>query len=110
MRDIPVLLTGYRLMVVEEPTVKTREKDGQTEVVTDREGASLFTVTLHVKAQGEKGDEIRVTLATEPAEGIGYGSPVELISPSVSPYSFKNAKGETVSGLAWRAVGLKPIG
>ncbi|MFD7653371.1 hypothetical protein ACFV4N_05265 [Actinosynnema sp. NPDC059797] len=110
MRNIPVLLTAYRLMVVEEPALKMREKDGQTEVATDNDGASLFTVTLHVKAKGEKGEEIRVTLMSDPGDGFEYGDQVEMVDPTVSPYSFKNAKGETVSGLAWRAAGLKPLG
>ncbi|MEJ2854878.1 MULTISPECIES: hypothetical protein [unclassified Saccharothrix] len=110
MRNIPVLLTGWRLMVTEEPALKTREVDGTAEVLTDRDGASLFVVSVFAKTKGEKGEEIRVTLTTDPGPGFEEGSLVELVGATVSPYSFKNAKGETVSGLAWRAVGLKPIG
>lgn len=110
MRNIPVLLTGWRLMVTEEPQLKTREVDGTAEVVTDRDGASQFVVSVFAKAKGEKGEEIRVTLGTDPGTGFEDGTLVELVGATVSPYSFKNARGETVSGLAWRAMGLKPLG
>jgi phage tail sheath gpL-like len=110
MRDIPVVLTGWRLMVTEEPALKTREVDGASEIVTDRDGVSQFVVSVFAKSKGQKGEEIRVTLSTDPGEGFEDGTLVELVGATVSPYSFKNAKGETVSGLAWRAVGLKPLG
>jgi hypothetical protein len=110
MRDIPVVLTGWRLMVTEEPALKTREVDGASEIVTDRDGVSQFVVSVFAKSKGQKGEEIRVTLSTDPGEGFEDGTLVELVGATVSPYSFKNAKGETVSGLAWRAMGLKPLG
>lgn len=109
MRNIPVLLNGWRLMVTEEPQLKTREVDGAAEVVTDRDGASQFVVSVFAKAKGEKGEEIRVTLGTDPGPGFEDGTLVELVGATVSPYSFKNSRGETVSGLAWRAMGLKPL-
>ncbi|ACU35237.1 hypothetical protein [Actinosynnema mirum] len=108
MRNIPVLLTGYRLMVTEEPTLKTREVDGTAEIVTDRDGVNQYVVSLFAKTKGEKGEEIRVTLAADPGDSFEEGDMVELIDAMVSPYSFKNNRGETVSGLAWRAAGLKP--
>lgn len=110
MRNIPVVLTGFRLMVTEEPSLKTREVDGTAEVVTDRDGASQYVVSVFAKSKGEKGEEIRVTLSTDPGEGFEDGTLVELVGATVSPYSFKNNRGETVSGLAWRALGLKPLG
>jgi hypothetical protein len=110
MRDIPVVLSGWRLMVTEEPALKTREVDGTSEIVTDRDGVSQFVVSVFTKSKGQKGEEIRVTLGTDPGEGFEEGTLVELVGATVSPYSFKNGKGETVSGLAWRAVGLKPLG
>ncbi|WP_158853078.1 hypothetical protein [Saccharothrix deserti] len=110
MRDIPVVLTGWRLMVTEEPAMKTREVDGTTEVVTDRDGASQFVVSVFAKSKGQKGEEIRVILGTDPGPGFEDGTLVELVGATVSPYSFKNARGEVVSGLAWRAMGLKPLG
>jgi hypothetical protein len=115
MRNIPVNLSGYKLIVTEAPVMKTRKTDdGRTEeIVTDREGVALFVVSLMSKTQGEKGEEIKVTLATDPtAQGddFEFGSLVELIGATVSPYSFKNDRGETVSGIAFKAQGLKPVG
>jgi hypothetical protein len=112
MRNIPVDLSGYRLMVSEDPEMKTRKVDGRDEVVTDRDtGATKFTVALLVKTKGQKGEEIRVTLDSDPGEGFSEeeGTRVELIDPRVSPYSFKNDRGETVSGLAWGAAGMKAV-
>jgi hypothetical protein len=63
---------------------------------------------LFAKADGAKGEEIRVTLETDPGEGFEEGQLVELIGARVSPYSFKNGRGETVSGMAFAAAGLKP--
>lgn len=111
MRNIPINLTGYRLMISESPTMKTREgKDGQAEIVTDREGVTKFVVSLFAKTKGQKGEEIKVTLATDPGEGFDEGDLVELVSPAVSPYSFKNDAGDTVAGIAFNAAGLKPLG
>ena len=110
MRDIPVVLSGWRLMVTEEPALKTREVDGTSEIVTDRDGVSQFVVSVFAKSKGQKGEEIRVTLSADPGEGFDEGTMVELVGATVSPYSFKNNRGETVSGLAWRAAGLKPLG
>jgi hypothetical protein len=50
-----------------------------------------------------------VTLDADPGEGFVDDTRVELISPRVSPYSFKNDRGETVSGVAFSALGLKPV-
>ncbi|EHR63190.1 hypothetical protein [Saccharomonospora cyanea] len=110
MRNIPVNLAGYRLRVVEPPTMKMRKDDaGREVVVTDREGATKFVVSLFAKVKGEKGEEIRVTLDTDPGEGLEEGDLVELVDARVNPYSFKNDRGETVSGIAFSAAGLKPL-
>ena len=73
MRDIPVVLNGYRLTVVEPPAPKTREDDNGNEIpVTDRDGAVEFVVSLFAKQRVQpgqrapKGEEIKVTLATDP--------------------------------------------
>ena len=115
MQQIPVNLGGYKLMVTEEPAMKTRTVDGRDEIVTDREGLTQFVVGLFAKqrpAAGQKapkGEEIKVTLTADPGEGFEDGSYVELIDATVTPYSFKNDKGETVSGIAFKAAGLKPV-
>lgn len=111
LRNIPVNLSGFRLMVTEAPAMKMRKDDEGREVaVTDREGAAKFVVSLFAKAKGEKGEEIRVTLDADPGEGFEDGDLVELVDARVSPYSFKNDRGETVSGIAFSAAGLKPLG
>lgn len=110
MRNIPVDLGGYRLMVTELPTMKTRKNDaGQEEVVTDSEGAAKFVVSLFAKTKGQKGEEIKVTLSTDPGQVIEEGDVVQLVNATISPYSFRNDRGETVAGIAFAAVGLKPV-
>jgi hypothetical protein len=110
MRNIPVNLSGYRLTITEAPEMKTRTDDnGREEVVTDRNGVTRFTVALFAKIKGEKGEEVRFTLDTDPGEGFEEGMRVELIDARVSPYSFKNARGETVSGISFAATGIKPM-
>ncbi|WP_040926605.1 hypothetical protein [Saccharomonospora marina] len=110
MRNIPVNLGGFRLMVTEPPALKTRKDESGREVpVTDRDGVTKFVVSVFAKARGERGEEIRVTLEADPGEGFEDGDLVELVDARLSPYSFKNAKGETVSGVAFSAGGLKPV-
>ena len=58
MRDIPVMLDGYKLTVVEPPAPKVRE-DGT--VVTNREGVTQFVVSLFAK--------LRVAAGAAGAEG-----------------------------------------
>ncbi|TLW92093.1 hypothetical protein FFT09_14525 [Saccharomonospora piscinae] len=111
MRNIPVNLAGYRLMVTEPPAMKTRkDESGRDVVVTDKEGASKFVVSVFAKRKGDKGEELRVTLDADPGEGLDEGDLVELVQARVSPYSFKNSQGETVSGIAFSAAGVKPLG
>lgn len=108
MKNMPIILSDRLLILTEVPTVKTREMDGQVEIVTDRDGAQQFVAAVFMKADDEKGkgEEIRVTLATDPGEGFKRGDIVDLVDPRASFYSFKNGRGETVSGIAYRAAGL----
>jgi hypothetical protein len=109
MRNIPINLGGYRLMVTELPTMKTRKNDaGQDEIVTDENGTAKFVVSLFAKAKGEKGEEIKVTLAADPNTEFEEGDLVELVGATLSPYAFRNGRGETVAGVAFSAAGLKP--
>ena len=115
MRDLPVDLGGYTLIVSESPSVKTREEDGQTVEVVDRAtNAKVFTVSLFAKLRAEgpggrraKGEEIRVTLETDPGEGFDEGVPVALVNARVSPYAIEGPYG-TNAGIAFKAVGLAP--
>lgn len=113
MRDLPVDLSGYRLLVTEAPSMKMRKTaGGELEPVTDRQGAVQFAVSLFAKRRpgpdgfAGKGEEIRVTLATDPGEGFEEGAYVELVDPRVSPFSLTTEDGRTISGLSFRAAGL----
>ncbi|MBP2474006.1 sialic acid synthase SpsE [Crossiella equi] len=110
MRNLPVNLSGFRLMVTEAPTPKTRLDDnGQTLLATNRDGSQQFVVSLFAKqrvAAGErafKGEEIKVTLTCDPGESFDEGDYVELVNGTVSFWS--NERG---AGLSFRADGLKP--
>ncbi|WP_016699329.1 hypothetical protein [Actinoalloteichus spitiensis] len=115
MRNIPVNLSGYKLMVTEEPQIKMRTSEsGAEEVVTNFEGETQFVVSLFAKqrpAEGQrapKGEEIRVTLRTDPGEGFAEGTYVELIDATVSPWQMTR-NGQMSAGLAFSANGLKPL-
>ncbi len=114
MRDLPVVLTGYKITVVDPPTPKTRDDGaGGQVVVTDRNGVTQFVVSLFVKQRavaGErapKGEEIKVTLATDPGPGFDEDTRVELIDPRINAYQIDSPDGRSISGLAFKALGLK---
>lgn len=116
MRNVPVILDGYKLMITDEPTVKMRENEnGVPEAVTDRQGVTYFEVSLFAKARSvdgqraPKGEEIRVTLTSDPGEGFTEGSYVELIDARVSPWGMKRGKDQVDFGLSVRAAGMKPV-
>jgi hypothetical protein len=112
MRDIPVMLDGYKLTVVDPPAPKVRE-DGT--VVTNRDGVTQFVVSLFAKLRAQpgvrapKGEEIKVTLETDPGEGFGEDMRVELISPRISAYQIDTPDGRTLSGISFKAMGLTPV-
>ncbi|OLL74914.1 hypothetical protein Ae168Ps1_3311c [Pseudonocardia sp. Ae168_Ps1] len=115
MRDLPVVLDGYKLTVVEPPAPKTRQDANGAEVpVTDREGVIPFVVSLFAKLQVQagqrapKGEEIKVTLTADPGEGFPEDARVQLIDPKINPYSIESPDGRTVSGIAFKAMGLRP--
>jgi hypothetical protein len=115
MRDIPVVLSGYKLTVVEPPTPKTRtDENGAVVPVTDRQGVTQFVVSLFAKLRvgpGErapKGEEIKVTLLSDPGEGFGEDVRVELIDPRINAYQIESDNGRVNSGISFKALGLKP--
>jgi hypothetical protein len=117
MRDIPVILSGYKLTVVEPPAPKTRDDgNGGQVAVVDRQGVTQLVVSLFAKlrvAPGErapKGEEIKVTLATDPGEGFGEDSRVELIDAKLNAYQIDTEDGRSISGISFKAMGLKPLG
>ncbi len=117
MRDIPVNLGGYKLTVVEPPGQKMREvTPGVMEAVTDRQtGAVQFVVALFAKLRvgaGErapKGEEIKVTLATDPGVGFEEDARVELIDARLNAYQIDTEDGRSISGVSFKALGLKPV-
>ena len=116
MRDIPVVLNGYKLTVVEPPAPKTRDDgSGRPVVVTDRDGVTQFVVSLFAKLRTQpgqrapKGEEIKVTLATDPGEGFGEDTRVELVDPRLNAYQIDSPDGRTVSGISFKATGVKPV-
>jgi len=113
MRDIPVELSGYRLTVVEPPVVKERQ-DGSGPVL-DRNGAPQYVVSVFAKRfmetgeRAPKGEEIRVTLETDPGEGYQEGLRVELIAPRLNAWEIRDDQtGRVSSGVSFKALGLKP--
>jgi hypothetical protein len=118
MDNIPVNLGGYKLIVSEEPAMKMREnkETGEMVPVTDRQGVTAFVVSLFAKpipapgALPRKGEEIRVTLSTDPGEGFEEGMRVELINPRVSAYQLRTEDGRELAGVSLKATGMVPAG
>jgi hypothetical protein len=116
MRDIPVVLNGYKLTVVEPPAPKMRDDgNGGQVTVVDRHGVTQFVVSVFAKLRvqaGErapKGEEIKVTLATDPGEGFAEDTRVELVDARINAYQIDSADGRSISGIAFKAMGLKPL-
>jgi hypothetical protein len=118
VQDLPVILEQYKLTIVEPPAPKTRRDEaGRDVVVTDRQGATMFVVSLFAKLQvgagqrAPKGEEIRVTLETDPGEGFPEDARVQLINPRINAYQIENKdNGRVTSGIAFKAAGLTPAG
>ena len=113
MRDIPVMLNGYKLTVVEPPMPKVRE-DGT--VITNRDGVTQFVVSLFAKLRvppgqrAPKGEEIKVTLEADPGPGFGEDDRVELVNARLNAYQLDTPDGRTVAGISFKAMGLTPVG
>ena len=121
MKNLPVDLRGFKLMVTEAPEMKTRvdRETGQVTPVTEYgSDEPQFVVVLFAKAKEvgasgrrDKGEEIKVTLPRDPGEGIEEGMLVELSGATVSPYEIKNDAGYiTMSGLSYKARTIVPLG
>lgn len=117
MKNIPINLSGHVAKIVEEPTIKMREKDGVTVPVTGFDGTTQFVVSVFLKPlpreEGKpagKGEEIKFTLTADPGEGFTEDTRVEFIDPTVSAFSMKTDDGRELSGLSFKAAGLKPAG
>ena len=113
IKDLPVLLSGHRLSLVELPCPKTKI-DGTP--VIGRDGVTQFVVALFMKLLPQpgqrtpKGEEVRVTLETDPGEGFEEGMRVELINPRVSAYQLRTEDGRELAGVSLKATGMVPAG
>ncbi|MBK1785590.1 hypothetical protein [Prauserella cavernicola] len=118
MRNIPVNLGGFKLMVSEAPAMKMREDDnGELVAATDFQGVQQFVVSVFAKRRPRsdgrpagKGEEIKVTLAADPGEGFDEGTYVELVEATASSWAMKDKQGNVNFGMSFRAAGLKPAG
>ncbi|MEW2508405.1 hypothetical protein AB0878_48900 [Amycolatopsis sp. NPDC047767] len=119
MQDISWYSGNYKFMVTEAPVMKMREdKSGEMVPVVDRKTqlnafvVMLFAKPLPVPGQRPgKGEEIKVTLTTDPGDGFDEGTYVELIDPVLNTYQTTNDEGRiTGSGLWFKAQGIKPAG
>ena len=115
MQNLPVMLNGWKLTVVDPPERKMREDErGNRIPVTDRDGTAQFVVSLFAKLamdagqRAPKGEEIKVTITADPGDAIREGMRVELIDARVSPYQVEN-RGRVSSGLSFKAAGGKPF-
>ena len=116
-KNLPVVLGGYRCTIVDPPCPKTKDDGkGGEEVVVDRNGVTQFVVSVFLKAipgpgeRAPKGEEIKVTLETDPGPGFEEGDRVELINPRINSYQIDTEDGRSISGIAFKALGLKPAG
>jgi hypothetical protein len=114
VRDLPVILDGYKLTIVEPPAPKMRDDgNGNLVPVTDRQNARMFVVSLFAKQRVQpgqrapKGEEIKVTLETDPGEGFGEDARVALVNPRINAYEIRDGE-RTISGIAFKAAGLAP--
>ncbi len=117
MRDIPVVLDGYKLTVVEPPAPKMREDaNGNLVAATNREGVTQFVVSLFAKLRTQpgqrapKGEEIKVTLETDPGPDFGEDVRVALVNPRINAYQIDSPDGRSISGISYKAMGLAPAG
>jgi len=119
MRDIPVNLGGYRLMVTEEPQMKMRLNDaGEQEPVVDRDGVAQFVVMLFAKAKplpgvrSGRGEEIKVNLPADPGDGFAEGTYVELVGAVVNTFEIPDKDDPrkiAQAGIWFKADGLKSL-
>ena len=52
--------------------------------------------------------ELKVTLATDPGAGFEEDTRVELVDAKLNAYQIDTEDGRSISGIAFKAMGLKP--
>jgi hypothetical protein len=118
VQDLPVILDQYKLTIVEPPAPKMREENGNLVPVLDRQGARQFVVSLFAKLQvppgqrAPKGEEIKVTLETDPGDGFHEGMRVALVNPRINHFQMENkddnGRVRVTSGISFKAGALVP--
>jgi predicted nucleotide-binding protein len=93
MQNIPINLGSYKLMIIEATAMKMQEKGGIA-IPVIKEGVNQFIVSLFAKqpprnGRSSKGEEIELTLMTDPGDSSEEGTYVELIDAVLNAYSFK---------------------
>ncbi|GAB3291804.1 hypothetical protein [Parasphingorhabdus pacifica] len=114
LKNIPVVLEGYKLRVTEEPEVKTykNKETGLQEVATDPQNANstLYVVSLLMKQLPSEGRptgksfEVKVTVETDPTGQVEEGQLVELHNPRISQWDMNGRQ-----GVSMRASGIKAV-
>ena len=118
MQNVEISVDHYKLRVVEAPTLKMKPiyKDDQRvgeEPASGPNGEALYEVVLYSRARqaddyGRKdSEEVKVTLSN-PCEDIEEDDVVELVSPTMSTYSFTSKKG-TINGVKYAAEALSKV-
>ncbi|WP_083680402.1 hypothetical protein [Pseudonocardia sp. Ae263_Ps1] len=109
-----MVLDDYKLTVVEPPAPKTRRDGDRTEVPeTEPDGTPQFMVSLFAKLtvrtdqRAPKGEEITVTLTSDPGDGFPEDTRVRLIAPKVTLHSVDAPDGRTKPTLEFTATGLE---
>ncbi|MGW1681658.1 hypothetical protein [Saccharopolyspora sp. NPDC002376] len=113
LKNVPVVLEGYKVRVVEEPVVKMyKNRDtGKQEIATSQDGAPLYEMSIFMKSipteegkRAPKGFEMKVTLETEPQDKIEEGELVALHQPRLSQFVLDNG----AQGVTLKALGVMP--
>jgi hypothetical protein len=128
LKNIPAILDGYRLMIVEAPEMKMRKtkENGREILVPDTIFGTddpKYTVTLFCKKRAsadgyrQKGEEIKVTLTSDPGSEFEEGQYVSLrnLTLSITAMPHRNARRDTGTedaigyvGWSFSAEGLTP--
>ncbi|MBB5153184.1 hypothetical protein [Saccharopolyspora phatthalungensis] len=115
LKNVPVVLEGYKARVVEEPVMKSyKNRDtGKAEIATGQDGAPLYEMSVFMKAvpteegkRAPKGFEMKVTLEAEPPADVVEGELVALVNPRISQYHLDNG----AQGVTLKATGVTLAG
>lgn len=120
LKNIPVVLEGYTLMVTEAPEVKMKMDDEGNVIGPDVIWGTeepKYIVSLFAKKKADlngrkgKGEEIKVVLLADPGAEFENGQYVALRNPTVSLTAIPHPKVRNAfsfAGLSFQADGLSP--